>query len=87
VLIGRPGGVPNRDFVGHLSFSWPKRPDQTPFNTGMAGYDPQFAFGYGLSYAAPRRVGTLPEPVVAVESAAPGVFLKDDTGANGFAPV
>jgi beta-glucosidase len=85
VLIGSAGGVPNRDFVGHLSFSWPKRPDQTPLNTGMAGYDPQFAFEYGLSYAAPRRVGTLPEPAVAIESAAPGVFLKDGTGANGFA--
>jgi beta-glucosidase len=85
VLIGRPGGVPNRDFVGHLSFSWPKRPDQTPLNMGMAGDDPQFAFGYGLSYATPGRVGTLPEPVVAVASAAPGVFLKDGTGVNGFA--
>jgi beta-glucosidase len=85
VLIGRPSGVPNHDFVGHLSFSWPKRPDQTPLNAGMAGYDPQFAFGYGLSYAVPGRVGTLPEPTVAVENAAPGVFLKDGTGANGFA--
>lgn len=85
VLIGNAGGAPNRDFVGHLSFSWPKRPDQTPLNIGMAGYDPQFAFGYGLSYAAPGQVGTLPEPVVAIESAAPGVFLKDGTGANGFA--
>ncbi|MGZ3298330.1 MAG: glycoside hydrolase family 3 protein, partial [Asticcacaulis sp.] len=41
VLIGK------RDFQGRLSFSWPKRPDQTPLNVGDAGYDPQFPYGYG----------------------------------------
>jgi beta-glucosidase len=85
VLIGRAGGAPQRDFAGRLSFSWPKRPDQTPLNPGMPGYDPQFAFGYGLSYARPGKVGTLPEAAVAAESGAPGVFLKNGTGANGFA--
>ncbi|MCV0413862.1 MAG: hypothetical protein K5831_03165 [Brevundimonas sp.] len=28
---------------------------------GQPGYDPQFAYGYGLSYARPGRVGTLSE--------------------------
>ena len=85
VLVARPGGAPAHDFTGRLSFSWPKRPDQTPLNIGEAGYDPQFKFGYGLSYARPVRVGTLPEPKVAVDTAPPGVFLKDGTGGNGFA--
>ena len=84
VLVAKPGGTPRHDFTGRLSFSWPKRPDQTPLNKGQAGYDPQFAFGYGLSYARPGRVGPLPEARIAIESAAPGVFLKEGTGANGF---
>lgn len=84
VLVAKPGGAPAHDFAGRLSFSWPKRPDQTPLNVGDAGYDPQFAFGYGLTYARPARVGILPEPEVAVETAPPGVFLKDGTGTNGF---
>lgn len=85
VLIASSGGKPRRDFRGTLSFSWPKRPDQTPLNKGQPGYDPQFALGYGLSYARPGRVGMLPEAPVAIETAARGVFLRNGTGANGFA--
>src|SRR6202162_2560215 len=36
------------DFTAKLSFSWPKRPDQTPLNIGDATYDPQFAYGLRL---------------------------------------
>ena len=85
VLIARPGGQPAHDFQGRLSFSWPKRPDQTPLNAGQPGYDPQFALGYGLGYARPARVGRLPEATGAVETAVRGVFLQDGTGVNGFA--
>ena len=84
VLIARSGGRPAHDFQGRLSFSWPKRPDQTPLNVGQPGYDPQFAFGYGLTSAKPAHVGTLPEAHVAIETAARGVFLKEGTGTNGF---
>ncbi len=61
VLIGDRNGKPRRDFTGKLSFSWPKRAMQTSLNRGDANYDPQFAYGYGLSYAQPARVGTLSE--------------------------
>jgi beta-glucosidase len=84
VLVARPGGAPNHDFTGRLSFSWPRRPDQTPLNKGQPGYDPQFALGYGLSYAHSGRVGTLAEARVVAASAAPGVFLREGTGTNGF---
>lgn len=84
VLIAAPGGKPRHDFRGTLSFSWPKRADQTPLNVGQPRYDPQFAFGFGLSYARPARVGTLAEPQMAVENAARGVFLQNGTGTNGF---
>jgi len=61
VLVAGKGGKPRRDFTGKLSFSWPKRADQAVLNRGQAGYDPQFAYGYGLSYARGGVVGTLSE--------------------------
>jgi beta-glucosidase len=53
VLFGK------NDFRGKLSFSWPKRATQFSLNVGDDGYDPLFAYGYGLSYAKPGNVGTL----------------------------
>ena len=37
------------EFRGKLPYSWPKRPDQTPLNVGDPGYDPLFAYGFGLT--------------------------------------
>jgi len=51
VLLRGKDGQPQHDFHGKLSFSWPKRADQHANNVGQPGYDPQFAFGYGLTYA------------------------------------
>lgn len=61
VLIGDAAGKPRRDFSGTLSFSWPKTAGQFTLNYGQAGYDPLFAFGYGLTYAKPGKVGKLSE--------------------------
>jgi beta-glucosidase len=61
VLVAGKDGKSKRDFQGKLGFSWPKRADQGPLNRGQPGYDPQFAYGYGLSYAKPGKVGVLPE--------------------------
>jgi beta-glucosidase len=61
VLVAGKDGKPKRDFQGKLGFSWPKRADQGPLNRGQPGYDPQFAYGYGLSYAKGAAVGVLPE--------------------------
>ena len=61
VLVGDKAGKPRNDFTGKLSFSWPKRADQEPINVGDPGYDPQFAYGYGLSYAKPGKVAKLTE--------------------------
>ncbi|WP_230974813.1 glycoside hydrolase family 3 protein [Brevundimonas vitis] len=61
VLIGDVEGRPRHDFRGTLSFSWPKTAVGEPLNRGQPGYDPQFAYGYGLSYARPASVGTLSE--------------------------
>jgi len=61
VLIGDAAAKPRHDFTGTLSFSWPKTAEGEPLNVGQPGYDPQFAYGYGLSYAAPASVGLLSE--------------------------
>lgn len=61
VIFAKADGRANHDFRGKLSFSWPKRPDQYVLNVGDPGYDPLFAFGYGLSYAQPGRVPALDE--------------------------
>lgn len=61
VLIGDGEAKPRNDFKGTLSFSWPKTATGAPLNVGDPGYDPQFAYGYGLSYAAPGAVATLSE--------------------------
>jgi beta-glucosidase len=58
VIFRKPGGSVNYDFHGKLSYSWPKRADQTPLNVGDNGYDPLFAFGYGLKYG---QKGDLPQ--------------------------
>jgi beta-glucosidase len=61
VLVAGKDGKPRHDFTGKLSFSWPKTAVQGPLNVGQAGYDPQFAHGYGLSYKHPARVPQLAE--------------------------
>lgn len=61
VLIRKPDGSVNYDFTGKLSFPWPKRADQAPLNVGEPAYDPQFPYGYGLSYAKPDLVPHLSE--------------------------
>lgn len=61
VIIGDAAGKPRTDFKGKLSFSWPKYANQQPLNVGMAGYDPLFAYGYGLTYADKGDLMPLPE--------------------------
>ncbi|MCW0047820.1 exo 1,3/1,4-beta-D-glucan glucohydrolase [Brevundimonas sp. BT-123] len=96
VLIGNAEGQPRNDFHGTLSFSWPKDATGTPLNHGQAGYDPQFAYGYGLTYVRPGEVGALSEDsgvdsstssvdhyFVAGRYVAPwGLMLRDAGGQN-----
>lgn len=59
VIVGDREGKPRHDFVGKLSFSWPKLASQTQLNVGREPYDPLFAFGYGLTYAEETTVPPL----------------------------
>jgi beta-glucosidase len=69
------GGV-GHDFRGRLSFSWPRRADQTPLNVGDKPYDPLFPFGYGLRYGQASKVPHLPEERPAPSSSgADGIYF------------
>ena len=61
VLLRKADGSVNHDFKGKLAYSWPRTAIQYANNVGQEGYDPQFAYGYGLTYADKGEVAPLPE--------------------------
>ena len=78
VLIGDADGRPRHDFSGVLGFSWPRDATGRPLNKGEPGYDPQFAYGYGLRYARPAAVGQLSEESgVAAANSSVDMYLVD----------
>src|SRR5882762_1169219 len=72
------------DFTAKLSFSWPKDPDQTPLNFGDATYDPQFAFGFGLRYAAPAQTPRLPEVASTIKYGEKTVYYAKGSAWNAY---
>ncbi len=62
VIFTNAAGDIKNDFVGRLSFSWPKYVHQTVLNAGDEDYDPLFPYGYGLHYGeSVELVGAFPE--------------------------
>jgi beta-glucosidase len=61
VLFRKEDGSVNFDFSGKLSYSWPKAACQTPLNRGDEAYEPLYAYGYGLTYAASQEQGLYDE--------------------------
>ena len=61
VLIADENDQTRFDFTGKLSFSWPATPGQVDINVGDSDYNPQFAYGYGLSYSDRVSVSALLE--------------------------
>ena len=51
----------NYDFTGRLSFSWPADACQTSVNVEDDNYQPQFQYGYGLTYQENLAVNKLSE--------------------------
>ena len=85
VLFRGPDGQVEHDFKGRLSYSWPKRADQTPLNRGDADYDPLFPYGYGLSYASNVTIPQLSEErPVADATGADGIFFARGTLPTGW---
>jgi beta-glucosidase len=85
VLFQDVGGKTRYDFRGKLSYSWPRRADQTPLNRGDVNYDPLFTYGYGLTYSdtvsVPRLSEERPEGGAA---GADGVFFSRGTLPTGW---
>jgi len=61
VLFRKKDGAVNFDFTGKLAYSWPRDATGTPLNVNKEPYDPLFPLGFGLTYAAPAELATLPE--------------------------
>ncbi len=88
VLYARGPGKAMLDFSGKLSFSWPRTAMQTPLNIGQPDYDPLFAVGYGLSYAAPSDLPALPEEAGLQHGGSePGVYFARGKMAPGWSMV
>jgi beta-glucosidase len=51
VIFKAANGTVSHDFKGKLAHSWPKNAVQGSLNIGDEGYDPLFAYGFGLAYA------------------------------------
>lgn len=79
VLVGDGRGHPRRDFTGSLSFPWPMT--AAPVVDGHPDA-PLFPRGYGLSYAHPGTVPTLPEQ----SGVAPGLANTDYYFVRGRVP-
>tara|TARA_R110002020_G_scaffold475934_3_gene714664 strand:- start:7535 stop:10033 length:2499 start_codon:yes stop_codon:yes gene_type:complete len=88
VLIADAEGQPRNDFTGKLSYSWPRAADQQPLNVGDAVYDPLFAYGYGLTYAAPGAVPSDLDETVSddlVSARANSVFFENGSFVSDWA--
>ncbi len=82
VLLRGSDGRVQHDFKGKLSFSWPRTATQYANNVGQKGYDPLFAFGFGLTYADNGDLAALPEAsgVTGNEGATGVFFARGDAG-------
>jgi beta-glucosidase len=85
VLFKSREGKVAHDFSGKLSYSWPRTAAQSPLNVGQPGYDPQFAFGYGLTYKTTTDLAALPEDSGPEQRGSdPGVFFVDGIFSPGW---
>ena len=50
VILKKANGEVDHDFVGKLSFSWPKDAEQTQVNRFDKNYQPLLPYGFGLRY-------------------------------------
>ena len=84
LLRGKDGKV-QHDFKGKLSYSWPRRADQNANNVGQKDYDPQFAFGYGLTYASKGEVAALSEdPGIDPDAARTNLWFDRGSATTGL---
>ena len=85
LLFRKPDGSVNHDFSGKLSYSWPRRADQTPLNRGDSDYDPLFPYGFGLTYADAGDLPGLSEDRPAGAGLPDGVYFARGALPQGWA--
>ncbi len=84
VLLRDARGQVAHDFKGKLSFSWPRTATQFTNNVGQEDYDPQFAFGHGLTYGDTGDLAPLPEVSgLSGEQKVAGVYFARGRAAPG----
>jgi beta-glucosidase len=77
VIFKSADGDVNHDFRGKLAHSWPKTAVQEALNLGEDGYDPLFAYGFGLRYGDDVDLSDLPEdPGGAIPDAGRTVYFR-----------
>lgn len=83
LLRDRQGNVAH-DFSGKLSYSWPRNAAQTPLNAGQGG-EPQFTYGYGVTYADDGDLAPLSEdPGVDLSAVQSARFFEKGALAKGW---
>ncbi|TDK27124.1 glycoside hydrolase family 3 protein [Luteimonas aestuarii] len=86
VLLRAGDGAVQHDFTGKLSFSWPRRADQYALNVGQEGYDPLFAFGFGLTYGDDGNLALLSEdPGIEAGAGGTGAWFDHGVATTGHA--
>jgi beta-glucosidase len=86
VLLRTRDGRIGHDFHGKLAFAWPRTAVQIPVAAAARGEQPQFPYGFGLTYADHGDTGPLSEDAgIELSSARAGVYFTHGKPAQGFA--
>jgi beta-glucosidase len=86
VLLRTHDGHIAHDFHGKLAYAWPRTAVQIPVAAAARGEQPQFPYGFGLSYADRGDTGPLSEDAgIALSGARAGVYFSHGKPAQGFA--
>ncbi|MGQ0798980.1 MAG: glycoside hydrolase family 3 N-terminal domain-containing protein [Pseudomarimonas sp.] len=85
VLLAADDGSVAYDFRGRLSYSWPKRADQTLLNRHDPNYDPLFPLGFGLDYGKSDAWQALSEESGVVGAGAERLWFTRGAASEGFA--
>ena len=85
LLRTREGRIAN-DFHGKLAYAWPRTAAQIPVAAVARGEQPQFRYGFGLTYADHGNTGPLSEDAgIELSAARAGVYFTHGKPAQGFA--
>lgn len=85
VLLRTREGRIAHDFRGKLAYAWPRTAVQIPVAAAARGEQPQFPYGFGLTYADRGDTGPLSEDAgIELSAARAGVYFTHGKPAPGF---